>query len=166
MRLPAAGCHVPVDRRQRMGESAVNFSRHDAARHEVTTARCSHCAVIPSPQCTMSTLFWIRAVRTGVALCSGQVFSSALLLASRSGLQRISFTIGVSGWHSLPDFRPRSVKDSGALRRSGATGTNFGTYCIISSRPCSAKRKSHFGPLDWGSIYTRPTWPAKMRARA
>jgi|SoimicmetaTmtLMB_FD_contig_81_67315_length_429_multi_1_in_0_out_0_1 hypothetical protein len=31
-RLPAAGCHVPVDRRQRMGESAVNFSRHDAAR--------------------------------------------------------------------------------------------------------------------------------------
>ena len=129
MRLPAAGCHVPVDRRQRMGKSAVNFSRHDAARHEVTTARCSHCAVIPSPQCTMSTLFWIRAVRTGVALCSGQVFSSTLLLASRSGLQRISFTIGVSGWHSLPDFRPRSVKDSGALRRSGATGTNFGTYC-------------------------------------
>jgi hypothetical protein len=52
-----------------------------------------------------------------------------LLLASRSGLQRISFTIGVSGWHSLPDYRPRSVKDSGALRRSGATGTNFGTYC-------------------------------------
>jgi hypothetical protein len=39
MRLPMAGSHVPVDRRQRMGGSAVNFSRHDAARHEVTTAR-------------------------------------------------------------------------------------------------------------------------------
>ncbi len=62
-------------------------------------------------------------------------FSSVLLLVSRSDLQRISSTIGVSARSSLPVFRPPSVKDSGALRRSGATGTNFGTYCIISSRP-------------------------------
>src|SRR4051794_12157351 len=81
-------------------------------------------AISPPPQCSIIRAFW-----TGITVCSGQGFSSVLLLASQSGLQRISSTIGVNARHSLPDFRPRSVKDSGALRRSGATGTNFGTYC-------------------------------------
>jgi hypothetical protein len=35
------------------------------------------------------------------------------------------------GRRSLPIFRPLSVRGSRALRRSRATGTNFGTYCII-----------------------------------
>jgi len=55
------------------------------------------------------------------------------------GLQRISSTIGVSGRRSLPIFRPRNVKGSGASKQSKATGTNFATYCIISSRPCQQK---------------------------
>jgi len=58
-------------------------------------------------------------------------FSSVLLLVSRSDLQRISSTIGVSGRRSLPIFRPRNVKGSGASKQSKATGTNFATYCII-----------------------------------
>jgi hypothetical protein len=33
------------------------------------------------------------------------------------------------------DFHPRSARGSGASRQSRATGTNFATYCIISSRP-------------------------------
>jgi hypothetical protein len=44
------------------------------------------------------------------------------LAALRSRLQRMSSANGVSGPHSLPDFRPRSANDSGALRRSRATG--------------------------------------------
>src|SRR4051794_10423948 len=81
------------------------------------------------PQCTT-----IRVVRVLVVTsCSGQVFSSALLLVSRSGLRRMSSTIGVNERHSLPDFHPRSVKCSRATRRSRATGTTSGTNCITSS---------------------------------
>jgi hypothetical protein len=61
------------------------------------------------------------------------------------GLTAISSTIGVNARHSLPVFRPRSVKDSGALRRSGATGTNFGTYCILT--PVKRQQKITVGEM-------------------
>jgi hypothetical protein len=54
--------------------------------------------------------------------------------ALRSGLLRISSTIGVSAQRLLPVFLPHSANGSGGLRGSKATGANFGTYCIISSR--------------------------------
>jgi hypothetical protein len=125
-----AGLDFDVHRHARSvrGRNAVQ------SENEVAGGRATHCGVtfrgwplpglwcaaISPPQCTI------------IHACSGPVFFSALLLASRSGLQRISSTIGVSGRHSLPVFRPRSVKNSRALRRSRATGTHSGTYCIIS----------------------------------
>jgi hypothetical protein len=105
MRLPLAGCHVPVDRCQQMGESAVNFSRLDAAQHEVTTARCSHCAVISSPQCTMirvvldpgcsnrsSVMFW-TGFFIGFAACLAIGLTAHFVHDRR---QRTAFIAGLS----------------------------------------------------------------------
>jgi hypothetical protein len=108
-------------------------------------------AISPPPQCSIIRAFW-----TGITVCSGQGFSSVLLLASQSGLQRISSTIGVNARHSLPVFRPRSVKDSGALRRSGATGTNFGTYCILT--PVKRQQKITVGKM-------RQSGPTRLKPR-
>ena len=113
-------------------------------RRDFCTTQNHNCEILsPAPQyrhhsapsCTS-----LQAVRTGVVLCSGQVFSSALLLASGSGLQRMSCTIGVSERHSLPIFRQRNVKNSRVLRVSGATGTTFETCCTTSLRQMVQQR--------------------------
>ena len=132
-------------------------SHGGTARHEVTTARCPAVRRNIATAVQLDPLFWIRAVlnRSSVMFWTG--FSSVLLLVSRSDLQRISSTIGVSARHSLPVFRPRSVKDSGALRRSGATGTNFGTYCILLT-PVKRQQKITVGEM-------RQSGPTRLKPR-
>jgi len=84
-------------------------------------------------------------------------FSSVLLRVSRSDLLGMSSTIGVSERHSLPVFRPRSVKGSGASRQSRATGTNFGTYCSILT-PVKRQQKITVGEM-------RQSGPTRLKAR-
>lgn len=51
----------------------------------------------------------------------------------------------VSDRRSLPVFRLRIVKDSGALRRSRATGTPSATYCITNLKTMNREQKITFG---------------------
>jgi hypothetical protein len=73
-------------------------------------------------------------------------------------LQRSSSTIGVSAQRSLPVFRPRSGKHSGALRRSGATGTNFGDLLHTHAREAPAENHCR------GNAAIRP-YPAQTQER-
>jgi hypothetical protein len=56
----------------------------------------------------------------------------------------------------LSVFRSRSVKGSGASRQSRATGTNFGTYCILT--PVKRQQKITVGKM-------RQSGPTRLKPR-
>jgi hypothetical protein len=139
---------TPLERRpQPYLAWAFLIQSHFALRFKRLVATRSHNCAMPrsASQYRHRNAAHSALVLNRSTVCSGQVFSSVSPLALRSGLQRISSTTGVSDRLSLPVFRPRIVKDSGALRRSRATGAPSATYCItISLRTMKRDQKITF----------------------